>query len=208
VAETRPNPEIDRQNRLGLLARPTLTLLGFCLVNITGLWAVSVLWSDPAHAPAVLLTSAQQPSNPNQNQGNESSNSPSDRSIAGTQPLQPEDVIARDVLAPLQAAIQTRNLMKALAVFDPQSTASYPEIRDQLRALFNNYSVLLFRYKLLQLNSENGRASVICEVDLDATPEDDTLMAIRRSTQMRVQLKQTHKGWKIAAFTPSDFFAQ
>lgn len=124
------------------------------------------------------------------------------------QPLSLQDVIARDVLEPLQTGLTTHDLKQIWSVFDPQVTFNFAEVRDQFRALLNNSSGLLFRYKLLQLTADKDHASAICEVDLDATPVDDTLIAVRRSTQMRFQLKHTAGGWKIAAFTPGDFFAQ
>ena len=115
-----------------------------------------------------------------------------------------QDSIAHDVLEPLQTGIQTQNLKQVLAVFDADSA---PQVRDQLRALFENYSVLQFRYKLTQVSSEGGRVSAICEVDLDATPLDQTSAPLRHSNLLHLQLKQTPKGWKISAFSPADFFA-
>ena len=115
-----------------------------------------------------------------------------------------QDSIAHDVLEPLQTGIQTQNLKQVLAVFDADSA---PQVRDQLRALFENYSVLQFRYKLTQVSSEGGRVSAICEVDLDATPLDQTSAPLRHSNLLHLQLKQTPKGWKISSFSPADFFA-
>ena len=41
-----------------------------------------------------------------------------------------------------------------------------------------------------------------------ATPVDETKLAVQRSTQMRFEIKLGAKGWKLAGFKPSDFFAQ
>jgi hypothetical protein len=76
-----------------------------------------------------------------------------------------------------------------------------------MKALLDSSAVLLFRYKILQVTSEGSHASVTCEADLDATPLDAGQVPLRRSTQLRLQLKQTPKGWRIAAVSPSDFLA-
>jgi hypothetical protein len=123
-------------------------------------------------------------------------------------PLTLDDVVARDVLEPLRNGMQGHSLRQVLGTFDSQSMPDYPSLRDQLRAMFQNYSTFLFRYKLLQLTSEGDRASAICEIDLEATPVDENALTMRRSVQMRLQLKHTSNGWKIVSFSPGDFFAQ
>ena len=128
---------------------------------------------------------------------------------AGPQPLDLNEAIARDVLEPLLAGIQTQNLNQVLSVFDQQSYPNFAEFRDQTRAFLDSYSAVRFRYKILQTSApEEGRASVTCEADIDATPYDEGQVPLRRSTQIRLQLKQTPKGWRISDLTPSDFFAQ
>ncbi len=124
------------------------------------------------------------------------------------QPLDLQEAVARDVLEPLRAGIQTRNLKQVLAVFDAESVPDFPQLRDQFKALLDSYAVMQFRYKILQASSDDGHASLTCELDLDATPLDDGQVPLRHSTQLRLQLKLTPKGWRILAFTPSDFFAQ
>jgi hypothetical protein len=127
---------------------------------------------------------------------------------SGQQPLDLQEAVAQDVLEPLQAGIQSHNLKQLLGVFDQQSVANFSQLRDQFKALLDNYAVLLFRYKILQASLDDAHASMTCEVDIDATPLDDGQVPLRRSTQLRLQLKQTPKAWQITGFSPSDFFAQ
>ena len=141
----------------------------------------------------------------NQSRNNSDQNS---ASLSGPTPLTLDDLVARDILEPLQGGMQGHSLKQVLNVFDQQSMTDYASLRDQLRAMFQNYSMFLFRYKLLQLTSDDDRASATCEIDLDATPVDDNALTLRRSVQMRLDLKHTAKGWRILAFSPSDFFAR
>jgi hypothetical protein len=126
-----------------------------------------------------------------------------------TQPqLDLQEGIARDVLEPLQAGMESRNLKQVISVFDPQSVSDFPQLRDRMKALLDAYAAVRFRYKILQASSEGAHASMTCEVDLDATPLDGGQVPTRRTTQMRLQLTQTPKGWRISAFSPGDFFTQ
>jgi hypothetical protein len=131
-----------------------------------------------------------------------------DSAAAKPQSLTLEEVLAHDVLEPLQKGVSTRNVKQVLSVLSPQVTANYPELRDQFQALLDNATALQFRYKLLQVTSDRDHASAICEADLDATPRDETLTPVRRSAQLTFQLKRTTSGWKVVTFSPADFFAQ
>lgn len=129
-------------------------------------------------------------------------------SVQGAQPLDIQEAVAGDVLEPLKTGIESRNLKQVLAVFDPESVPNFPELRDHIKALLEGYAAFQFRYKILQVNSEDHHASMTCEFDLDATPADGGQLPSRRSTQMRLQLTQTPKGWRISTFAPGDFFGQ
>jgi hypothetical protein len=124
------------------------------------------------------------------------------------QPLDLQEAAAADVLEPLRAGIEGRNWKQILSVFDPATVPDFPNLRDRIRAFLDAYTAFQFRYKILQASSDGHHASMICEFDLDATPLDEGKVSARRSTQMRLQLTLTPKGWRISAFAPADFFAQ
>ena len=124
------------------------------------------------------------------------------------QPLTLAEQVIRDVLEPLQRGIEEHNPAQVLAVFDPEETPDYARLRDQMRAFFSQHETVRFRYKVLQVTSEKDHGSAIAEVDMAATPMDETRMAVQRDTQMSFQLKLGAKGWKLVGFKPSDFFAQ
>ncbi len=128
--------------------------------------------------------------------------------VGQQQQLDLQEAVAQDVLEPLQAGMESRDLKQVLSVFDPQSSQNFPQLQDRMRALLDAYTAVQFRYKILQASSENAHASMTCEVDLDGTPVEDGQVPVRRSTQMRLQLTQTPKGWRISGYSPSDFFNQ
>ena len=69
---------------------------------------------------------------------------------AAQQPLDLQEAVARDVLEPLQAGMESRDLKQVLSVFDEQTVPDYPQFRDQMKALLEAYAAVRFRYKILQ----------------------------------------------------------
>jgi hypothetical protein len=129
-------------------------------------------------------------------------------SVSGPQPLTLTEQVIRDVLEPLQRGIDEHSLTQVLAVFDPQETPDYAQLRDQLRAFFYQYEAVHFRYKVLQVTSEKDHGFAVAEIDMAATPADQTQLTVPRTTQMRLQMKLGTKGWKLVGLKPNDFFAQ
>ena len=133
---------------------------------------------------------------------------PSAQEPPGQQPLTVTEQVVRDVLEPLQRGIEEHSVAQVLAVFDPEETPDYARLRDHMRAFLGQYQPIRFRYKVLQVTSDKDQAFAIADVDLEATPADDSSFAVQRSTQMRFQMKLGAKGWKLVGFKPADFFTQ
>ncbi|HUK74020.1 MAG TPA: hypothetical protein VLV47_00930 [Candidatus Bathyarchaeia archaeon] len=116
------------------------------------------------------------------------------------------DQVIQQVLEPLRLGMHTQNIQLVLSVFDKKELDSYSNLQGQLRAFFQQFSEVNLRYQLLQVTAENGRGSATVEMQMDALPYEPTEIAARRSVQMRLQLMLGPKAWKIAGFTPADFF--
>jgi hypothetical protein len=127
---------------------------------------------------------------------------------SGLEPLTLTEQVIRDVLEPLQRGIEEHNVAQVLAVFNQQETPDYAQLRDQMRAFFSQNEAVRFRYKVLQVTAEKDTGFAVAEIDMAATPLDETKLAVQRSTQMRFQIKLGAKGWKLVGFKPSDFFTQ
>jgi len=124
------------------------------------------------------------------------------------QPLTLTEQVIQDVLEPLQRGIEEHTPAQVLAIFDQKQTPDYAQLRDQLRAFFQQYQAVRFRYKVLQVSSEKDSGFAIAEIDMAATPADEAQLGVQRTTQMRFQMKLGAKGWKLVGFKPSDFFRQ
>ena len=123
-------------------------------------------------------------------------------------PVELSDEIVRDVLLPFQRALETHNLDHLLDTFDP-AAPDLPRFRDQFRAFFRLTDTVKFRYQILQAAADGpDTAYAIADIDMDALPADSLPTEQRRSTQMRLQMTRTPKGWRLTALKPLDFFTQ
>ena len=118
-----------------------------------------------------------------------------------------DDQVIQQVLEPLRTGVQTHNVQLALSVFDRKELKNYPNLDGELRAFFEQFDEIRFRYQLLQVTADKDRGSATAEMEIDALPYDVTQIPVRRSARMRLQLKLEPKGWRIVGFTPADFFS-
>jgi len=129
------------------------------------------------------------------------------QAAAPSEKLSLGDQVIQDVLEPLRAGMVTQNIQMVLSIFDKKELNGYSDLQGQLRAFFHQASEVRFRYQLLQATSDADRGSATAEMEMDALPYEVTTTPVRRSVQMRFQLKLEPKGWKVTGFSPSDFFA-
>ena len=168
------------------------------------LLAVSVLAAmcNVLHVPMVMAGVPQQ----QQSQAAAGTTASSD-SAASDEKLTLSDQIVQDVLEPLRTGVETQNIKQILSVFDKPEFSGYGDLEQQLRAFYRQYEQVNFRYQILQAAIDKDHASATAEIDMDAMPYTVTVIPARRSVQMRFQLKQDGKSWKIVGFSPSDFFS-
>ena len=112
----------------------------------------------------------------------------------------------QDVLEPLRKGVSVQNINQIMAVFE-KGMPGYGGLQQQFNAFFQLYSEVNFHYQILQVRADRDHGSATAEIEMDALPYEVSQIPVRRSVQMRFKLKQTAKGWKIAEFTPADFFS-
>ncbi len=114
--------------------------------------------------------------------------------------------VSKDVLEPLRIGIVSQNMQKVLSVFDQKELNSYADLQGQLNAFYLLYNEVRFRYQLLQVEADKDHGSATADVEMDALPYQEMQVPVRRSVQMRLQLKLEPKGWKVTGFSPAGFF--
>ncbi len=122
------------------------------------------------------------------------------------QKLNFSEQVIQDVLEPLRKGVSVQNINQIMAVFD-KGMPGYGGLQQQFNAFFQLYSEVNFHYQILQVRADRDHGSATAEIEMDALPYEVSQIPVRRSVQMRFKLKQTANGWKIAEFTPADFFS-
>jgi hypothetical protein len=117
------------------------------------------------------------------------------------------DQIIQDVLEPLRAGMESQDVKQIMSIFDKEEMSNYGDVEQQMHAFFGQYQSVRFRYQVLQATAQNDHASATAELDVDALPYEVSIIPARRSVQMRFQLKQEPKGWRVLGFSPADFFS-
>jgi hypothetical protein len=117
------------------------------------------------------------------------------------------DQVIQDILEPLRAGMESQNVKLIMSIFDKAEMSNYGDLEQQLHAFFRQYQQVRFRYQVLQATAQNDHASATAELDVDALPYQATIIPARRSAQLRFQLKQEAKGWRVIAFSPANFFS-
>lgn len=127
---------------------------------------------------------------------------------SSAQVLDLSDQVIRDILSPLQRGLEAHSTGQVLGIFDQQGMTNYSAVRDELVAFFRQYDAIQFRYQILQAVADKGQGFATADVDMDASPPDETQVPLRRTLQMRFQIKLGSKGWRVIGFKPSDVFSQ
>lgn len=145
----------------------------------------------------------------------EDSQRPADDATQGQSAEQPSDApsstdlsdeVIKDVLSDFQRGFETHNLDKVLSVFDAAAMPGFAQFRDQMVAYFRLHESFNLRYQLLQVTADNGFGTATADIEMDDDPLDTLPTPKRRSTQMRLQIKRTPKGWRIIGLRPMEFF--
>ncbi len=179
-------------------------LICFGLLASLPVGATTGALSADSFSPGAVLAPAQQQSGqpqPAPDSGEQSA--PADQG----QGLTLSDQLIRDVFQPLQNGMQTQNIQMVLSIFDKKELSAWADLQAQLRAFFHQYDQVNFRYQILQVTAEKDRGTATAEVEMDALPYNFGQVPSRRSVQMRFQIKLGAKGWKVAGFSPADFFS-
>ncbi len=117
------------------------------------------------------------------------------------------DQVIQDVLEPLRTGVETQNIKQVMSVFDKSQISTYGDLEQQVHAFVRQYQEIRFRYRILQATAQKDHASATVEIDMDAMPYQASMIPARRSMQMRFELKQEPKGWRVVNFSPSDLFS-
>jgi hypothetical protein len=119
-------------------------------------------------------------------------------------PTEFSEDVAKQVLSQNRASLQGHNPRQMLAAFDKENMVGYYALEDRMYAYFNRYESFNVFFRILQSSTEKDRGVALAEWQIEATAASGP--PVRREGQVKFEFTAGKDGWKIADFTPRDFF--
>lgn len=113
---------------------------------------------------------------------------------------------ANAVLGQIRDGLEAHNPRRMLSAFDGDNFDGYLVFEDQLQAYFEKFEGFRVHFRILQTSVEGSKGIVLAEFDVEGLPQGGGA-AMRRSKQLRFELVQGRKGWKIVDLRPRGFFS-
>jgi hypothetical protein len=115
--------------------------------------------------------------------------------------------VANSVLNDLRDGLVGHTPRRMLSAFDADKMDGYPEFKNQIQSLFNQYESFRVYFRIVQSASEGPKGVVLVDIQLEETPRGAISPPVRKSGQMRFELERGRKGWKIVDCSPRNFFS-
>lgn len=113
---------------------------------------------------------------------------------------------ANAVLGQIRDGLEAHNQRRMLSAFDGDKFDGYLVFEDQVQAYFDKFEGFRVHFRILQTSVEGSKGIVLAEFDVEGLPQGGGA-AMRRSNQVRFELVQGRKGWKIVDMRPRGFFS-
>lgn len=113
---------------------------------------------------------------------------------------------ATRMLGDLRQGLEGYDRRRLLQCFD-STQSTYPQLRDQVEVLFQQYESFRVRYRLLETASDQGRGIVLAEFEIEATPRGGNRPEVRRLDRVRLTLRWNGTTWQITDFSPQGLFS-
>ncbi len=115
------------------------------------------------------------------------------------------DQAMQTVLQDLRTGLQNHSGQRLLSVFDASRMKGYLQVESQVAQLFDRYDTFHLHYRILETSTAGEKGTATVEMQLEADPRQDGAPSLRRDGQIRFELLDGEKGWKIVDFQPRDF---
>jgi hypothetical protein len=112
---------------------------------------------------------------------------------------------ANTLLAEFREALQAHSPNRFLALFAADKMDGYVYFRDQMQAFFAHNDGIRVNIRSIRVTAESGKGFITAAFQMEMTPRAGD--ALRRESQLRIELQRTEKGWRIVEIDPLSFFS-
>lgn len=114
--------------------------------------------------------------------------------------------VAEKLLDQIRRGFEARDSRKMLGAFDPDRMQGYLSFKDQVEALFAQYSSFRIYVRIGDVSLEKDRGVVTAMIKLEGSPVYGDV-ALSREAELSFELTHTERGWKIVDVSPRNFFS-
>jgi|SRR3954468_13475878 hypothetical protein len=113
---------------------------------------------------------------------------------------------ADDVLGQIRDGLEGHSRRLMLGAFDSDKMDGYLNFEDQIDALFNRYNSFRVHFRIANVQLEGTKGLVLVDAEMEESPANGGA-PVRKRTQLRFELEQGRKGWKVVDFRDRNFFS-
>ena len=113
---------------------------------------------------------------------------------------------ADDVLGQIRDGLEGHSRRLMLGAFDSDKMDGYLMFEDQIDALFNHYTSFRVHFRIANVTIEGSKGVVLVDADMEESPSNGAT-PVRKHSQLRFELENGRKGWKVVDFRDRGFFS-
>lgn len=123
----------------------------------------------------------------------------------------PSEVFSEEVgeriIQQVADGLQQHNTRRLLSAFDSELMVGYANFQNQVEAMFQQYDSFRVYFRLAQITSEAEVGIALVEFELEEIPRSQDARPVRKTEQVRFELRRGKNGWKIVEVKPRAFFS-
>ena len=113
---------------------------------------------------------------------------------------------ADDVLGLIRDGLEGHSQRLLLSAFDSDKMDGYLSFEDQIDAFFRRYDAFRVHFRIANVTIEGNKGVVLVDTEMEEVPQSGSAPTRKRG-QLRFELEQGRKGWKVVDFRDRGFFS-
>ncbi len=113
---------------------------------------------------------------------------------------------ANDVLGMIRDGLEGHSQRLLLSAFDSDKMDGYLSFEDQIDAFFRRYEAFRVHFRIANVTIEGTKGVVLVDSEIEEIPQSGGAPQRKRG-QLRFELEQGRKGWRVVDFRDRGFFS-
>ena len=115
--------------------------------------------------------------------------------------------IAEQIAQQVAEGFEEHNARHLLSAFDPDAMVGYANFQNQVEAMFQQYDSFRVHCRLTEITSDGDTGVALAELQLEETPRSQDAQPVRKTGQVRFEIRRGKNGLRIIEVKPRSFFS-